>query len=138
MAGTIASVVVAGLSAAVMASWSAGTSGDVLLGIAALGLVLCLPHTIPVWAGLTLLVATAAALIAGAQPLAESFADLAYYGLVVGCLWGIWNEVASRFWWRMPARIALDRIAAWRPRRSKTGAAPEPLAPIGEASGAGE
>src|SRR5579859_5082863 len=59
--GTVASVAVAGLAIWVMASWSAGASGDVLLGLAAVGLLLCLPHTIPVWAGLTLLVATATA-----------------------------------------------------------------------------
>lgn len=116
--GAVATLAIAGLSIWVMAAWSAGASGDVLLGVAAVGLLLCLPHTIAAWTGLTLLVATAAALLAGAQGLAESFADLAYYGLAVACAWGIWNDVARRFSWRMPARMLADRIVGGAPGRT--------------------
>jgi len=80
-----------------------GAIGDVLLGAALAGLVFRTPHTVPVWAGLTLLVATALALAVNSAVVAESLANYAYYGLAVGCLWAIWNGAADRFRWNMPA-----------------------------------
>jgi len=109
--GSIASLVIVGLCAVTMASWSAGLPGDLLLGAAAIGLLWRLPHTIPVWSGLTLLLAIAVALSVGNQDLASRFADLAYYGIAVGCLWGIWNMLFDRLGWQFPLQVLDQR---WR------------------------
>jgi hypothetical protein len=100
--GYLASLAVVIPTLLVMARWSAGATGDALLGAAAVGLLFRTPHPVAIWAGLTLLAITALALIAQDETLANSLGNFVYYALVVGCLWAGWNLAADRYRWRMP------------------------------------
>lgn len=102
--------VVVAVCAVVMVNWDAGLPGDLLLGAAAIGVVFRIPHTVPVWAALTLLAATALALSFNGEALASRFADLAYYGLAVGCLWAIWDLALERLRWRLPGTALHERL----------------------------
>lgn len=110
--GTLCSAIVVAVSGAMMATWQGGLAGDLLLVGTALGLLFRLPHTIPVWAALTLLTATAGALLFGDQDLAERFANLTYYGLVVGCLWALWDLVVAKGGWWLPLHAVVHHLAA--------------------------
>lgn len=100
--GFFATAIVIVLCAVVMVNWDAGLAGDLLLGAAAIGVLVRLPHTVAIWAAVTLLAATALALAFNGEALASRFADLAYYGLAVGCLWALWDMVLERLRWRLP------------------------------------
>lgn len=100
--GFLATAIVIALCAVVMVDWDAGLAGDLLLGAAAVGVLVRLPHTVAIWAALTLLAATALALAFNGEALASRFADLAYYGLAVGCLWALWDLALERLRWRLP------------------------------------
>ena len=104
-------------------TWRIGAIGDVLFGAALAGLVFRTPHTVAIWAGLTVLVATALALAVNSAVVAESLANYAYYGLAVGCLWAIWNGAAERFRWNMPATVLHEYLS----RRHVYRAIPAPL-----------
>ena len=102
--------VIVALCALVMVNWSAGLVGDLLLAAAAIGVLFRTPHTVAVWAALTLLATTALALAFNGEPLASRFADLAYYGLAVGCLWAIWDMTIERLRWRLPGTVLHERL----------------------------
>jgi hypothetical protein len=110
LGGFVATSLVVALCAVVIRNWHAGLSGDLLLGAAAFGVLCRIPHTVPVWAALTLLVATAVALSLSNEELASRYADLAYYCLAVGCLWAIWDMVLERLRWRLPGTALHERV----------------------------
>lgn len=100
--GALASLAIVGLSAAIMASWSAGPGADLLLGIVALGLLFCIPANSALWAVLALLVCAAASLAAGDQALANGLGNLLYLALVAAGLWQVWALALERSRWRLP------------------------------------
>lgn len=108
--GYIATALVIIPCVGVMAVWRIDGVGDLLLAIAAGGFIFRTPHTVAVWAGLTLLVFTGLALSLNSTIVAESLANYAYYGLVVGCLWAIWNMATERFRWNMPATVLFEHV----------------------------
>jgi hypothetical protein len=110
VAGFLATACIVCLYVLFTLTWPVGAVGDLLLGGALIGLLFRTPHTVAIWAALTLLVLTAIVLSIHSDALAESFANLVYYGLVVGCLWAIWNIVAERFRWNMPATVLFERV----------------------------
>jgi hypothetical protein len=126
IAGFVATACIVCLFLLLALTWPVGAVGDLLLGGALIGLLFRIPHTVAIWAALTLLVLTAFVLSIHDSALAESFANLVYYGLTVGCLWAIWNMVAERFRWNMPATVLFE----YAKRRMKHHFSP-PLAAIG-------
>lgn len=108
--GLAATGLVVVLCVVVMARWDAGSIGDILLGAAAIGMLVRAPHTVAVWAALTLLVAITLTLIVGDRALASGYADLAYYCLAVGCLWAIWDLALERLDWRLPGTVLHERL----------------------------
>lgn len=91
-------------------TWHGGVSQHALLAGAALGLLCRTPYRVAIWAGLTVLVATVVALVGNNEVVAEHLASYSYYGLAVGCLWAIWNLVAERFCWNMPATTLFEAV----------------------------
>ena len=114
VAGYLATAGVVGLGLLLVLTWPVGAIGDVLLVAALAGLLFRIPHTVPVWAALTLLALTAVALSVNSAAVAESLANYAYYGLAVGCLWAIWNLAAERFCWNMPATTVVETVVRRR------------------------
>lgn len=119
IAGFVATACIVCLYLLLALTWPVGAVGDLLLGGALIGLLFRIPHTVAIWAALTLLVLTAIVLSIQDSALAESFANLVYYGLTVGCLWAIWNMVAERFRWNMPATVLFEHVE-WRMRYHTT------------------
>ena len=123
-----ATVLVIAACAAVMSTWSAVRIGDVLLGLAAPGLLVRLPAAALLWAGLAVLAVAAVTLPLGNAELTQRLGNLLYYDAAVGCLWSLWYLVAPG----AARRVALPATAGGRAGGGGAGAGQGPPPPAGD------